>query len=264
MTVQSDILPRQPSLFWEVSKTLFYAFLIVTFVRSFLWQPFNIPSASMVDTLLVGDYVWVNKFAYGYSRYSFPFGPPVFEGRVWDARPERGDVAVFKLPRDNSTDYIKRVIGLPGDRIQMKRGVLFINDAAVAMTPQGDVSIDMPDGSVLKAHAFTETLPGGRSHTVLDKYEAGAGDNTGVFIVPEGHYFMMGDNRDDSMDSRFAPEGTDGGFIPDKGGVGFVPYDNLVGRADALFFSADGSAGLLEFWKWPFAVRWERIFRTVE
>jgi signal peptidase I len=264
MTIQSDILPRQPSLFWEVAKTLFYAFLIVTFVRTVLWQPFNIPSASMVQTLLVGDYVWVNKFAYGYSRYSLPFGPPLFEGRVWSAMPERGDVAVFKLPRDNSTDYIKRVVGMPGDTIQMKRGVLHINGQAVEMIPRGDVSIDMPDGSVLKGQRFTETLPGGRSYEIIDKYEAGAGDNTGIFTVPAGHYFMMGDNRDDSTDSRFAPEGVEGGFLVDEQGVGFVPYDNLVGRADALFFSANGSAGLFDFWNWPGAVRWERIFRSIE
>jgi signal peptidase I len=252
MTVDSPVvLPREPRLLAEVAKTLIYSLLIVIGVRTFLWQPFNIPSGSMVDTLLVGDYVWVNKYAYGYSRYSLPFGLPLFSGRIFGAEPQRGDIAVFKLPRDNSTDYIKRVIGLPGDHVRMRGGVLYINGEAAPQTFIENVKIDGPWGVKTDAKRYRETLPGGRSHDIIDMYEASAGDNTREYIVPEGYYFMMGDNRDNSTDSR-------------SDDVGFVPYVNLVGRAEAIFFSADGSAGFFEIWKWGSAVRWERIFRVLQ
>ena len=252
MTVDSPIaLPRQSRILTDVAKTLIYALLVMVGVRTFLWQPFNIPSASMVDTLLVGDYVIVNKFAYGYSRYSLPFGLPLFSGRVFGAAPERGDIVVFKLPRDNATDYIKRVIGLPGDRIRVRGGIVYINGEAAPQSFVGDVEVDGPFGVKTDAKRFRETLPGGRSHDIIDMYEASAGDNTGEYIVPDGYYFMMGDNRDNSTDSR-------------SDDVGMVPYVNIVGRAEAIFFSADGSAGFMEFWKWPSAVRWERVFRGLE
>ncbi len=252
MTVESPAaLPREPRILAEVAKTLIYALLIVIGVRTFLWQPFNIPSGSMVDTLLVGDYVWVNKYAYGYSRYSLPLGLPLFEGRIFGAEPQRGDIVVFKLPRDNATDYIKRVIGLPGDKVRVRGGVVYVNGEALPQRFVGEVEVDGPFGAKVEAKRYRETLPGGRSHDVIDMYEASAGDNTREYQGPQGHYFMMGDNRDNSTDSR-------------SDDVGMVPDVNIVGRADAIFFSADGSAGFFEFWKWPAAVRWERIFRSLE
>ncbi len=247
----------------EIARTLLIALAIVFSVRAVLWQPFSIPSTSMVGTLLVGDYVWVSKYAYGYSRYSLPFGLPLFSGRIFGAEPERGDVVVFKLPSDNATDYIKRVVGLPGDTIQMKRGVLHINDAPVALTYLGEAEIAASSYSTVKAKRYRETLPGGRSYEVIDRFEAGAGDDTPLYVVPEGHYFVMGDNRDDSIDSRFSPDDA-AAFLRNPTGVGFVPYENLVGRAEGVFFSADGSAGFGDFWNWPGAIRWDRIFKGVE
>ena len=266
MTVESPspALPRPHSLLAEVLKTLIYALAIVLGVRTFLWQPFNIPSASMADTLLVGDYVWVSKYAYGYSRYSLPGGLPLFSGRIWGGEPERGDVVVFKLPKDNATDYIKRVIGLPGDRIQMKKGLLYINGEAVKRELIGDYEAIVPGLMDVRGKRYRETLPGGRTHDIIDRFEASEGDNTREYVVPAGHYFMMGDNRDDSTDSRFAPEGTAPEFITRPDGVGYVPYENLEGRADAIFFSADGTAGFLEVWDWPSAIRWSRIFKALE
>jgi signal peptidase I len=257
MTIESQALPKHPSLAFEVLRTLFWAFIIVVCVRSFLWQPFNIPSGSMVETLLPGDYVMVSKYAYGYSRFSFPLGLPLFAGRVFGAEPRRGDIVVFRRPGGDTTDYIKRIVGLPGDRVQMKRGVLQINGRPVALDPL-DADAAVPAG---EGRRFRETLPEGRSYTIIDRYEAARADNTSEQIVPAGHFFMLGDNRDDSTDSRFAPEGAEGGFLADDHGLGFVPFENIVGRADGIFFSADGSAGLLDFWNWPGAVRWERIFR---
>jgi signal peptidase I len=263
MTIETVPLPKPHNLVAEVARTLLYAVAIVMLVRAFLWQPFSIPSSSMAETLLPGDYVGVSKYAYGYSRFSLPGGLDLFSGRIWAAEPERGDVVVFKLPRDNATDYIKRVIGLPGDRIQIRHGVLHINGAPVKLEPLGEVDVEAANAPPLHGKRYRETLPGGRSYTILDKFEASAGDNTGEYVVPPGYCFVMGDNRDDSTDSRFAPQGSGGAFIADKDGVGFVPFDNLVGRADTIFFSADGSAGFLEVWNWPAAIRWDRLFGSI-
>lgn len=213
----------------ETVKVIVHALLLALIVRVFFYQPFNIPSGSMKSTLLIGDYLFVSKLSYGYSRYSFPFGYPAFSGRIFGSEPKRGDVAVFKLPRDNSTDYIKRVIGLPGDEIQMRQGVLYINGAAIPKRPTGQF-VDVDEDGIRRAiPAFEETLPNGVKYTVLDAEPNGPYDNTNVYKVPAGHYFMMGDNRDNSTDSRVLSQ------------VGYVPHDNFVGRADILFFSTDPS-----------------------
>ena len=242
---------KQEESWLEVVKTIVYALLIAGVIRTVLFQPFNIPSESMQATLLVGDYLFVSKGSYGYSRYSLPWGYlwPLPQGRVLSAPPERGDVAVFKTPQDNKTDFIKRVIGLPGDRIQMKDGVLHINDKAV---PKVQVASFVEDlgGYKHEVAQYRETLPNGKTYLVLDRQPNGNLDNTGVFVVPAGHYFMMGDNRDNSDDSRAE--------------VGYVPFENLVGKAEILFFSTDGSARLWEIWKWPLAIRYERMGQIVD
>ena len=237
--------------FWETLRTVLYAIVIATLVRTFLYEPFNIPSGSMKPTLLIGDYLFVSKFSYGYSRYSFPFGFGLYGGRIWFSEPERGDVAVFKLPRDNETDYIKRIVGLPGDSIQVRGGVLYINDEAVTRERREDfINIDS-HGNRTRTVQYRETLPNGVSYFVLDRDPNGGLDNTDVYHVPEGHYFAMGDNRDNSLDSRVASS------------VGYIPVENLVGRAEVLFFSTDGSAHFWEFWRWPFATRFDRLGGTL-
>lgn len=233
----------------ETVSVIIQALLLALVIRTFLFQPFSIPSGSMRPTLLEGDYLFVTKWAYGYSRYSLPFSPDLFSGRIWGSEPERGDVAVFKFPPNPSLDYIKRVIGLPGDRIQMKDGQLFINGEGVPRVKIGQ--IDNPDITEVSrpVDVYRETLPNGVSYDTLDLTPNSIGDNTREFVVPEGHYFMMGDNRDNSTDSRFS--------------VGYVPEDHLVGRANIIFFSIAGSASPLEIWKWPTELRPSRLFNMV-
>ena len=242
----------------ETVKTIVYALLIALVIRTFLFQPFYIPSGSMENTLLVGDYLFVEKFAYGYSRASFPFrGWPVgdfFHGRVMERTPARGDVIVFKMPNPESSEYmqdfIKRVIGLPGDRIQMLNGVLYINDKPVPKVRVDDyVGKDQYD-IVRPIERYRETLPEGKSYYVLDAMKDSNEDNTPVFTVPPGHYFMMGDNRDNSDDSRLS--------------VGFVPAEDLVGKAEFRFFSIDDTAVWYEPWTWPGAIRYRRMFTPVD
>jgi signal peptidase I len=240
--------------FGEVVKVLVQALLLALVVRTFLFQPFNIPSGSMKDTLLVGDYLFVSKYAYGYSRFSLPFGLHLFDGRVWSAPPKRGDVVVFKLPRDDSTDYIKRVIGLPGDRIQVTDGVLYINGTPVKRERVSDYVTTDAGGRTVNVPRYRETLPEGVSYDTLDLTPNGMEDNTQVFEVPPDHYFMMGDNRDNSTDSRVPPT---------SGGVGYVPFENLVGRAEIIFFSVDEGARAWQVWNWPWTVRWDRIFKLL-
>lgn len=241
---------KQESGFAETVRVIFHALLIALVIRTFLFQPFNIPSGSMIATLLIGDYLFVSKYSYGYSRFSFPFSPNLFAGRVWAGTPERGDVVVFKLPKDDSTDYIKRVIGLPGDRIQMISGVLHINGQPVKRERVADYVSDEPDARGQRIRRYRETLPNGVSYETFDLTSNSLGDDTREFVVPAGHYFMMGDNRDNSTDSRFS--------------VGFVPYENLVGRANIIFFSIAEGASPLEIWKWPSAIRLSRIFDWVD
>lgn len=238
----------------ETVKVVIQALLIALVVRTFLFQPFNIPSGSLIPTLLIGDYLFVSKYTYGYSKHSFPFSIVPLEGRVWSAEPKRGDVAVFKLPRDGETDYIKRVIGLPGDRIQMIQGVLNINGQPVREEVIGATEVDLGAGYRGQATAYFETLPNGVRHRI-HKMSNGRGvfNNTPVYQVPSGHFFMMGDNRDNSTDSRDLS----------SAGVGYVPFENFVGRAEVIFFSiADGSPGWA-FWQWPWTLRWDRLLQRV-
>jgi signal peptidase I len=260
MSLQSDARKQRESGWWETLKIVVQALLLAMVVRVFFYQPFNIPSGSMKETLLVGDYLFVSKLSYGYSRYSFPGGFSLFSGRILSAEPKRGDVAVFKTPRDNSTDYIKRVIGLPGDEIQMKGGVLYINGKEVPKRRIGDFVTredDEPTGRMSRIPVFEETLPNGVKYKVLDSIPNGPLDNTDVYKVPPGHYFMMGDNRDNSLDSRAGA----------SWGVGYVPLENFVGRAEIIFFSAafDDPAAFSRYtpWQWPFDIRWGRFFNLV-
>ncbi len=239
----------------ETIKVVVQALLIALVVRTLFFQPFNIPSGSLIPTLLIGDYLFVSKYSYGYSKFSMPFSPPLFSGRIMGSEPKRGDIAVFKLPRDGSTDYIKRVIGLPGDRVQMVQGRLLINGQAVPREPVQKIVTRDPFGRDVPVATYKETLPGGTTHLVIERDgDTGYYDNTKVFEVPAGHYFMMGDNRDNSTDSRVGPE---------EGGVGFVPFENFVGRAEVIFFSVDEGEAAWQFWKWPWTVRWSRLFQPV-
>ncbi|MCF6321901.1 MAG: signal peptidase I [Rhizobiaceae bacterium] len=219
------------------------ALLLAIVVRTLVFQPFSIPSGSMMPNLLVGDYLFVSKFSYGYSRYSIDSRLDMgFKGRIWEGKPVRGDVAVFKFPPNPQIDYIKRVVGLPGDKIQVIDSLLYINGVAVKRERKGDF-LDQRSG--VSVPIYTETLPNGVSYDTLD-IRLSDGDNTNVFEVPAGHYFMMGDNRDNSSDSRYA--------------VGFVPAENLVGRAKFVFFSVSDGAHPLAFWRWFSTIRSERFF----
>lgn len=226
----------------------------VLFIRIVLFQPFNIPSGSMIPTLRIGDFLFVSKFSYGWSKHSIPGSPPLFSGRILASEPKRGDVIVFKLPSDNSTDYIKRLIGLPGDTIQVTNGVLYINGEPVKLKRIED--FNGPPGTCnrrgevnINVTRYIETLPNGVKHEILDCSHNSEGDNTREFVVPPGFYFMMGDNRDNSTDSRFRE-------------VGPVPNENLVGRARIIFMSIDtsssNSSSIL-----PFSIRWNRFFTII-
>ncbi|MEQ8306949.1 MAG: signal peptidase I [Hoeflea sp.] len=246
----SESTKDQSGGLWENVKVLVQALLLAVIIRTLFFQPFSIPSGSMMSTLLVGDYLFVSKFSYGYSKYSIPFSPDLFSGRIWSDEPERGDVAVFRLPSNPKLDYIKRVIGLPGDRIQVRDGILFINGEAVERELVGNYTPEGRYNRGTDVPVYRETLPNGVSYTTLDLNENSPGDNTREFLVPEGHYFMMGDNRDNSQDSRFD--------------VGFVPLENFVGRATIIFFSIAEDASPLEIWKWPTDLRFDRFFKSAQ
>ncbi|GGW34073.1 signal peptidase I [Gemmobacter lanyuensis] len=250
----------------ETIKTVVWALLIAGVFRTLFFQPFWIPSESMKDTLLIGDFLFVNKMAYGYSRYSCPFAICPIEGRLFASEPERGDVVVFRHPV-NGSDFIKRLIGLPGDQIQVKNGVLWINGQEVPQEPAGTFqevyepqgpmgnlprceNAPVGQGGICTRSRFIETLPNGVKHAVLNIDANGYGDNTDVFTVPPGHYFFMGDNRDNSTDSRYSQT---------VGGVGMLPAEYLIGRADRVIFSSAGKS-MLFFWTW----RADRFFKAIE
>lgn len=243
--------PEEKETIGEVARSGMIAIVLALIVRTFLFEPFNIPSSSMVPNLLVGDYLFISKYSYGYSQHSFPFGIAGFEGRMNAKLPNRGDVIVFKLPTNTKIDYIKRLVGMPGDTIQMINGRLYINDEIVPRKAKGMTEYKKEGGLTQKVMEYVETLPGGTEHIIYEESDQAPLDNTEKYKIPEGHYFMMGDNRDNSQDSRV------------QSLVGYVPYDNLEGRAEFLFFSTDGSAQVFEFWKWPSATRWSRLFSSI-
>lgn len=242
---------RQEGGVAETVRVIIHALIIALVIRTFLFQPFNIPSGSMKATLLVGDYLFVSKYSYGYSHFSLPMSPPLFSGRIpsgW--LPERGDVVVFRLPKDDSIDYIKRVIGLPGDKIQVIDGGVVINGVPVKREPAPAFVEAEETGRATPVKRWKETLPNGVTFYTLDLVDNGFADNTQVYTVPAGQYFMMGDNRDNSTDSRFSQVGT-------------VPFENIVGKAQIIFFSVYEGERAWEFWRWPFSVRWGRLFTIV-
>ena len=256
-------LPAAANGWVETVKTLAYAGAIAFGVRSIVVEPFNIPSGSMIPTLLIGDFLFVSKYSYGYSRYSFPLSPPLFgwakNGRILGSFPHRGDVIVFRFTKDTSIDYVKRVIGLPGDKIQIKEGQLYVNGQLAPRDGQGDFEVPDEQGMRVLAKRYTESLPGGVKHDILkytdeERFDPGSEidpNNTAEYVVPEGDLFMMGDNRDNSSDSRF------------QNSLGFVPLENVVGKAQFIFFSFNAAHPWWEFWYWPFEVRWSRLLKGV-
>jgi len=235
----------------ENSKTLFYALIIAIFIRSIFIQPFYIPSSSMEPNLLVGDRLFVTKYSYGYSKHSFPFSPPIFKGRLFKSKPDRGDVVVFKTPADNRTDYVKRLIGLPGDQIQFIDSNLYINNNEILKSRISKNDKIFCGKKIIDVFTFKESISYEKKHTTvyLKDYSY---QNSDKFVVPKDHYFFLGDNRDCSKDSRFLTS------------VGYVHEDNLVGKAQFIFFSSDKSVGsIFSFWKWNKSIRFDRFFKKI-
>ena len=271
-TTSSPAKPRSETS--ETIRFLLKLALVVWLFRSFVFAPFSIPSESMLPRLLIGDYLFISKWNYGYSRWSMPFGVPPISGRLFPGTPERGDTVVFRSKGNDDHDVIKRVIGLPGDTIQMRQGQLILNgqaipkqriaDFAVPLSPNFDQRhCDAPfiksdaEGATCQIPRFRETLPGGRSYEVLDQRYIPDADDTQVFTVPADHVFLMGDNRDDSADSRFPS--ADEALPGQAQGMGFIPLDRVQGKAVVIFWSTDGSANWLLPWTWVTAARWDRI-----
>ncbi|AGA64683.1 Signal peptidase I [Liberibacter crescens BT-1] len=240
---------KKQNIFFENIKVILQALILATVIRTVFYQPFTIPSGSMMPTLLVGDYIFVSKFSYGYSKYSLPFSPNLFKGRIFSRAPHRGDIVVFRLPSNPKIDYIKRLVGLPGDSIQVKEGILYINKQAIPRNPDGLFSSDYKLNPGFNIPVFREKLENSVSYDILDQYPSSPGNNTQEFIVPAGHYFMMGDNRDNSLDSRFD--------------VGYVPEENLIGRADIIFFSLGNDTSFGQFWLWLSNMRWNRLLKVL-
>lgn len=243
---------KSKSNYWlENIKTFSIAILIALTLRTFAFEPFSIPSGSMKPTLLEGDYLFVSKYSYGYSRHSFPMSFPSYKGRIFGEYPKRGDVAVFKFTRNTKIDYIKRIVGLPGDKIQIKNGILFINEKAIERESLGLWSAKNVNNIMYTYDKYAEKLADDLFYEVLDASPNGMLDNTDVYTVPEGHFFAMGDNRDQSSDSRILSQ------------LGFIPFDNLVGKAQIIFYSRDRSEPLWKLWLWPSSVRVERLFKSI-
>ena len=230
-------------------KSILIAIFIALLIRSFIFEPFNIPSGSMKPNLLVGDFIFVSKYSYGFSKHSLPFSLPLIPGKILSNTPERGDVVVFKTPENNRTDYIKRVIGLPGDKIEIKNGIIFINGSEILRKKLNDFIDTDNKTSNRRVRMYNEYFYN-KEINILDITDNGIADNTQLFNVPENHFFVMGDNRDNSQDSRFIST------------VGFIPYENLVGKAQFIFFSLE-NARFLQIWKWPNSIRYERIFQKI-
>ena len=238
---------EKKSGFWSDVRGILWAVLAALVIRALVFEPYNIPSSSMVPTLLIGDYLVVTKYDYGYSKYSFPLSLPIVpKGRLFGKMPERGDIVVFKVPSDNRTDYIKRVIGLPGDRIQVMNGRLYINDVLVPREKLGEEDWTIEKEGKVHYTKYMETLPNGVQHWIYERSDTMQQDSTDVITVPDNHYFMMGDNRDNSYDSRF---------------FGSVPAQNLEGKARFIFYSNNGAGDVWEFWKWKDSLRLKRFFK---
>ena len=240
------------SIILDNLKTIFYALILALLIRSFLFQPFYIPSSSMEPNLLIGDRLFVSKYSYGYSKHSLPFSPPIYNKRLFEKKPNRGDVIVFKTPADNRTDYIKRLIGLPGDTLQFINGHLYINNKKIPKTKTTGVEKINCGDEIIKVNAFVETLPNNRSYMVVYRKE-GSMINSDKYTVPTNYYFFLGDNRDCSKDSRYLTS------------VGYVKSENLVGKAKILFFSTNNKEGnFFQFWKWNKSLRFERFFSKIK
>ena len=240
------------NFFIENAKTLFYALIIAIIIRSLFIQPFYIPSSSMEPNLLVGDRLFVTKYTYGYSKHSFPFSPPIFKGRLFQKEPKRGDIVVFKTPADNRTDYIKRLIGLPGDKIQFIDSNLFINNSEILKSRISKKDTIFCGKKKIDVFTFEELLPNGKKYNTV-YLKNFSYQNSDIFTVPEKNYFFLGDNRDCSKDSRFLTS------------VGYVHQDNLVGKARFIFFSSDKSIGsIFSFWKWNKSIRLNRFFKKIK
>ena len=231
-------------------KSITLAIFIALLIRSFIAEPFNIPSGSMKPNLLVGDFIFVSKWSYGYSKHSLPFSFPIIPGKIFSKIPNRGDVVVFKTPQDNRTDYIKSVIGLPGDKIQIIDGAILINDNLIMKKKVNDFIDVNKQGDTKRIRKYIEFFFNNEIE-ILDITDNGIVDNTSLFTVPKGNFFVMGDNRDNSQDSRFINT------------VGYIPIENLVGKAQFIFFSLENSR-FLEIWKWPKAIRFDRLIKRIK
>ncbi len=236
--------------FYSNLKSIIFAIFIALLIRSFIFEPFNIPSGSMKPNLLVGDFIFVSKWSYGFSKHSLPFSMPLIPKKIFSKIPSRGDVVVFKTPQDNRTDYIKRIIGLPGDTIELKDGILFINNVEINRKKTNDFIDNDKNVQQKRVRKYIEYIFN-KEIEVLDLIDNGVADNTQLYKVPDNYFFVMGDNRDNSQDSRFINS------------VGFIPFENLVGKAQLIFFSLENSR-FIEIWKWPSAIRYDRIFKKIK